>query len=200
MLEPTDVLPLQEFAKKHLGLPTLRVFLDGRIHSGIQDHRVLLRQHLMETLKQSFPQIPANLLAKVGIPGEVLPLQSVHFSISHSPQAGGYAVADSGAPLGFDIEDTSRVSPRISQRIRHADDLPKAQASVHFWAAKEAAFKSFFMNESSTLSQIAITSWDETSNGISFRAQTAHASGNGVVSRIHALSISIFLKVSSFSR
>lgn len=201
------VAPFQEFAKDRLNLPSLRLCLNPTLTANVTNHRALVRELLVKTIEKSFPSVPRELRSQVLKPGTVMALQNpestslVYFSLSHTQSCTGYAVAYSDSPLGFDLEEASRVTPKLLKRIKHSDDLPDALNSPMLWSAKESAFKAIFMNESSTLSQIAITSWRQSQNGfISFEARGAGTMGSGVASKIQSLSIAIFLKGPSFSR
>ena len=192
-----EIQQVRETARRLLKAPDLELHVHFDIHSGVSNHRALLRNRLKTAIQEAFPS--AGEISKILIPGTRGPLGGVFFSLSHCPLASGFALASTR--VGFDVESASRVHTGLNMRIRNTKDVPAALASLCFWSAKESAFKAFSMEESSTLSQIAITSWDETPEGhFLFEASTESAGGKGIAANIQTTTVSIFRKQPSFSR
>jgi phosphopantetheinyl transferase (holo-ACP synthase) len=88
-------------------------------------------------------------------------------SISHCRSLGGFAFTqfdyDRLCQLGFDLEESDRVSHEVSLRIcTTAQEYEKAPSNASLWTAKEAAFKALKgENQPSTLSQIVLTNWTQ---------------------------------------
>jgi phosphopantetheinyl transferase (holo-ACP synthase) len=88
-------------------------------------------------------------------------------SISHSRTLGGFAFTqfdyDQLCQLGFDLEETERVSHEVSRRIcATQEEYDKAPSDAALWSAKEACFKALKgENQPKTVSQIVLTSWTQ---------------------------------------
>lgn len=88
-------------------------------------------------------------------------------SISHCRSMGGFAftVYDSNhvIGLGFDLEEDSRVTPEIAQRVcKKEDEFSNAPSAASLWSAKEAAFKSLKgPKQPKVVSEIEITGWQK---------------------------------------
>jgi len=86
-------------------------------------------------------------------------------SISHCRTLGGFAfsVYDSGhvISLGFDLEETDRVTTEIARRIcLTAEEFEKAPSPASLWSAKEAAFKTLKgPQQPKTVSELELTDW-----------------------------------------
>lgn len=88
-------------------------------------------------------------------------------SISHCQTLGGFAFAqfdyDRLLQLGFDIEETERVSSQVARRVcQSADEFEQAPSAASLWTAKEAAFKALKgANQPKIVAQIVLTSWTQ---------------------------------------
>jgi hypothetical protein len=90
----------------------------------------------------------------------------LRFSLSHSPEWGGFACVSSLCGIGFDIEDGARFAGArgraIARRVAvDARELEEAPSPGLLWVAKEAAFKSlrFAGRQPATISQICVYNW-----------------------------------------
>jgi hypothetical protein len=84
-------------------------------------------------------------------------------SISHAPDMGGYACTqDVGVWIGFDIELSSRVTAKITQRVcKTQQELISAPSPAALWTAKEAAYKSLrTLNQPKVITEISIHGWE----------------------------------------
>lgn len=154
--------------KLQTALPEVRFFLDPAFGSGAGEHRLAIRRKIAEVTGDS----------------TVLDLNSrpqpkgCFASVSHCRTLGGFA--QSSRPIGFDIEETDRVTWDIVNRMGHPQDIKGPTPAAH-WSAKEAAFKSLTKNEGVILSDITILSWSEAGDRIyAFKC----AQGSGIVVEI----------------
>jgi phosphopantetheinyl transferase len=93
-----------------------------------------------------------------------------HVSISHSSGAGA-AGLDPG-PIGIDIQQPRQLNPRITKFYLQDEELDQllgvavAHPLIHFWCAKEAAFK--LKAGPGWLKRVAIELKGETADGLTF--------------------------------
>src|SRR5262249_26074220 len=80
-------------------------------------------------------------------------------------------------PIGFDIEETTRVEWRFVERMAHPDD-EKGPTPAALWCAKEAAFKALADHQPQVIAQIAVNNWQTIGQNISSFSSTA---GSGLV-------------------
>lgn len=114
------------------------------------DYRLKIRQELSQYCGE-------NLLDLSGRPRS----RRYSISISHCPEAGGFAVCDSSLQIGFDIDVQTRFSEKIVSRVSQANEVKEAPSPAHLWVAKEACFKSFSEGtQPPVLSSITISSWE----------------------------------------
>ncbi len=133
-----------ESIRKWLQLPSLEIFLKSEWGSHIENHS----QAIHEALKNWNSDSSAA-------------------SISHCPGMGGF-IATSRKPgetlqLGFDIEETDRVTAAIARRVcQQEDEFQKAPSPASLWSAKEAAFKSLKgPRQPAVVSEIVIGNWQK---------------------------------------
>jgi 4'-phosphopantetheinyl transferase EntD len=89
-------------------------------------------------------------------------------SVAHCQTLGGYAFAE--WPIGFDIEETTRVSSAIANRIRDSKDAAFPNPAA-FWTAKEAAYKALGPRQPTVIGDVVITEWAKLeANHWSFRS------------------------------
>jgi phosphopantetheinyl transferase (holo-ACP synthase) len=127
-------------------LPKLTFELSPQFASNAPDFRSRLRAHLHNRLQQ--PQ----LLDLSQIPR----LDHGFVSISHCPSLGGYVLSKD--PIGFDIEETSRVEQRFVDRMSHPNDH-SGPSPAALWCAKESAFKALADQQPSVIAQISVNNW-----------------------------------------
>lgn len=84
-------------------------------------------------------------------------------SISHCPGLGGFAItnADPQIQIGFDVEETARVSEAIARRVCvTSEEFLRAPSPASLWAAKEAGFKALRgPRQPSVVSALEIYDW-----------------------------------------
>ena len=129
-----DLLPL---IRKELGLPTLEIVIRPEFAAAGVVGRTKIREAIIAGLQPD--EIEAQTLRMLEhIPDP--PNASV--SISHSPSLGGFAFTLSPLlPIGFDLEEISRIHAKAVARISKPEEL--MQSPARLWVAKEAAFKAF---------------------------------------------------------
>lgn len=62
-------------------------------------------------------------------------------SISHCPNLGGFVASHKPVRLGLDVEENSRVTKEILQRMFSKNEIDSCPEPIALWAAKEALFK-----------------------------------------------------------
>jgi hypothetical protein len=105
-------------------------------------------------------------------------------SISHSSDLGGFALwPHENGRIGFDIEQSTRVSTKIIERVKAPQETWVAQATeaALFWTAKEATFKSLRgLKQPAVLSGVGLEVVQKMSHILIFRAFLADSSHRDV--------------------
>lgn len=159
-----DTKLIRDLASEALNFPTLEFYLSPLYSTQTPQYR----QEIRLALAQRFPD-HADALKDVA----KIPVHDRHsISISHSRQLGGFAIVPLPLRIGFDIEETARVTEQIALRMRVPGD-EVAPGPAHLWVAKEAAFKCQLLGQQpKTSSEMVIREW--TPSGLSnylFRAK-----------------------------
>lgn len=116
-----------------------------------------IRQAILDYLKAHHPTEATDKILDLDAPPI---LKSMFVSISHCQGMGGFVL--SSKSLGFDIEDTSRITQKIIDRISSEDEIKSCPQVELLWPAKEATFKC--STEFYTISHIQILKWDKSQN------------------------------------
>jgi len=126
----------------------------GSQHSG---HRELIRQALHTYLEREHPeQINESILDL-----ETPPVPKfLRVSISHTHGLGGFVVCSRS--VGLDIEQTSRISPKVLERISSEEERRRCPRPELLWVAKEAVFKC--APQYVMITQVSIDSWLRSQN------------------------------------
>jgi hypothetical protein len=125
-----------------------------------KDHRSQIRESLraelgVEDLEESPPR-PADWSV----------------SISHSRREGGWLAVPRPFRIGFDVEELSRIQPRIIERTCTPQEIAAAPNPAYLWSAKEAYYKALEHEQPEAMTQISIDRWSEIEPGIyEFRAK-----------------------------
>lgn len=142
---------VREAAAAALGIPELEFFLSrdfGSTHSGF-------RARIRETLAARFPEEAVRMRDLNSPPRH----SEYSISISHGHEYGGVAITPRPWRIGFDLEESSRVTTKIAERMRAEGDAP-APTPAHLWVAKEASFKCQFLGHQPTTStQMVVQEW-----------------------------------------
>lgn len=135
-----------EVVQKELGLSNLTVELRSDWGSQSQHHRESIHQAVKAKMAKAYPLSDS--------------------SISHCPSLGGFAFTsfdvNSIVQLGFDVEEISRITPVISQRIcKTKEEFAAAPSAAHLWCAKEAAYKSLKgPKQPKVVSELELFGWE----------------------------------------
>lgn len=132
--------------------PKITMELSPKYASSAPDYRFKLRADLHERFQE--PRL-LDLNRRPELP-------SGFVSISHCRTLGGYAL--SKHPVGFDIEESSRVEWRFIERIWNPLDEKGPYPALH-WCAKEAVFKAMGAQQPAVISEIGIQLWKPLTNG-----------------------------------
>lgn len=85
---------------------------------------------------------------------------SLAYSVSHSKVLGGAAFAAGELQVGFDLEETSRVSEAVALRVSDKKQLEMAPTPAALFVSKEAAFKALRGHRQPLiLSEVQILEW-----------------------------------------
>lgn len=120
-------------------------------------YRTEIRKGILDYLKAHHPDQVTKSIWDLDAPPV---LNSLFVSISHCPKIGGFVL--SSKSLGFDIEDTRRISQKIIDRVSTEEELKICPQFELLWPAKEATFKC--STEYYTIAHIHITSWTPSQN------------------------------------
>lgn len=116
------------------------------------NYRTEIRKGILDYLKQHHPDQVAESIWDLNSPPV---LKALFVSISHCLGMGGFAVCSKS--LGFDIEDTTRITQKIVDRVSSEDELTACPEFELLWPAKEAVFKC--STEFYTISHIHLIDW-----------------------------------------
>ena len=131
------------------------------------NYRAEIRKGILEYLKLNYPNEISQSVWDLDSP-PVLP--SMFVSISHCLGMGGFVI--SSKSLGFDIEDKTRITQKIIDRVSTEEELKACPNFELLWPAKEAIFKC--STEFYTITHIQILSWHPTQNDtFEFKSLTA---------------------------
>lgn len=108
-------------------------------------------------------------------------LSHLNLSVSHTLDVGGYLrvkfMPHQKGVVGFDVEQISRIQPRIVQRMQFDEaEFSKAVSAAALWTAKEAVFKSFRgPKQPLLLSDIQISDWQQKSHFATFTGSSRNS-------------------------
>lgn len=167
-----------ESFKKHLNVDDLVLQISEEWGSHNPRHRELIHQQRAIFIEKS---------------------PNLHSSISHTHELG--IVAFCSAPIGVDIEQTSRVHSEVVRRISSAEEFELAPSPAALWCAKEASFKALRdFAQPSVVSAISIGNWakidshTETFALLNYSNFSVPLAGHGLVFQLanHTLGFFIF--------
>lgn len=129
-------------------------YADVRSEWGSQNtnHRMLIRKGLLEYLKRDHPAEIEDSIWDLESPPV---LKSLKVSISHCHGLGGFVVCSRS--IGFDVEEKSRLTPKLVERISNPAEMKLAPHHELLWTAKEAVFKC--STQYVMITQINIDAW-----------------------------------------
>jgi hypothetical protein len=136
----------QVFAEA-LNLDGLELITSMSYASVVPDHRSALRSLAVERLSARLGPLSERVRLDPLINLDLRPrIDQWAISISHCPRLGGLAIAPGSFGLGFDVEESSRVSKAASVRVapfKGERSIVDAFSPVSFWVAKESSIKAF---------------------------------------------------------
>ncbi len=142
---------IRDAAADALAIPELEFIFSDSFSAA----RPGFRERIRGALAARFPSESARMRDLSQVPRHA----EFSISISHDREYGGVAIVPLPSRVGFDIEETGRVTQAIAERVRGAGDAP-APSPAHLWVAKEATFKCQFLgHQPKTSTQIAIQEW-----------------------------------------
>lgn len=155
-----DLSLIRQDLEKHWKWGPLRLEISAKWSSIQVGYREVLRlEMLKEVRKTSWGESVDKLL----VPGQLGELQRGFFSISHCPLAGGYVLQEAplvGRSIGFDLEQASRVSPEIVNRISSPSEFRDSPNPASLWTAKESLYKSLpDVIQPSAISGVRVSDW-----------------------------------------
>lgn len=135
----------------------LKIFLSKNLGAEKANYRYLLRESILNNIESSLNIDTKGILDLERIPK----IEGYALSISHAQKIGGFALSENSKSIGFDIEETERISKDTVLRICAADE--KFPSHDFMWVAKEAAFKAIgngvLTPKPSVVSEVKITDW-----------------------------------------
>ena len=114
----------------------MRMILDTRWSSKNPKHRQNIRNILSTDFSAHFSR---EQLAKLNDLHWLPEASDGFISISHCHLLGGFVF--SRFKVGFDIEETKRISPKLLNRVCSQIEIKECPQTEFLWVAKEAAFK-----------------------------------------------------------
>ncbi len=136
--------------------PSLLLHLNTSWSSQNETYRADLRAAVLLDLRQlgDHETLESDILNLDSPPKSL----SYKISISHCPSLGGFALSKKYASIGWDIENSSRVSKAIITRIAKDAEPPPFGAAL--WVAQESSFKAMSpLVDLSHFTQIRIEDW-----------------------------------------
>ncbi len=155
-----DLSLIHQDLEKHWKWGLLRLEMSAKWSSVQVGHREELRIEMLKAVrKTNWGESVGNLL----VPGQLGGLQRGFFSISHCPLVGGYVLQEAplvGHSIGFDLEQASRVSSEIVNRISTPSELIDSPDPASLWTAKESLYKSLPEGiQPAAISGVRVSDW-----------------------------------------
>jgi hypothetical protein len=125
------------------------------------EYRKEIRKGILDYLHRHHPDQVADSIWDLNSPPL---LKSLFVSISHCKGMGGFALSTQA--LGFDVEDTTRISQQVIDRVSTEEELKACPEFELLWPAKEAVFKC--STEFYTITHIQILNWEKSQNDTYF--------------------------------
>ncbi|MEK6629086.1 MAG: 4'-phosphopantetheinyl transferase superfamily protein [Bdellovibrionota bacterium] len=115
---------------------TLRLILDTNWNSKNKNYRQEIRTFLADKFSSHFSR---QQLAELNDLNKRPEASDVFISVSHCGFLGGFALSQ--FKVGFDAEESSRISEDILKRVCAESELQECPWTEFLWVAKEAGFK-----------------------------------------------------------
>jgi hypothetical protein len=147
-----------EFVALALGRPDLKVQLRPEWGSQAREFRLSIRQALGRQVSELRPLTPAASVAGLLDLKTVPRIEPFQISISHCRGMGGYILSEAPGSIGFDIEETARITVKVIDRVTTPEERTEAPEMTALWSAKEAVFKAM-QDDSAIMTDINIGEW-----------------------------------------
>ena len=150
-----------EFIRDQIEDETFSLKINSDWGSDKTNYRVLIRHHLAEVDSSYFSRLQNAQLYDLNQRPQAI---DGFISIAHCKNAGGFAYCRH--PLGFDIEEVSRISDPILTRTSTETERLHAPHMKFLWVAKEAAFKALSdsATESILITDLICKNWLQTTD------------------------------------
>lgn len=149
--------------------PHLKIALRSDFASRVEGHRARIRATLHQLTGD-------ESVLNLETPPQ---LKDKFVCISHCRSIGGFVL--SNGPIGFDIEETRRVSPAVAERMSHQNDDKQSPSPAALWTAREAVYKSLGARQPAIMNDFAITNWVAL-NHDTFRFHSSNGVGFAILS------------------
>lgn len=177
-----------------LNLSNIHIAISNKWGSVCEYNRFNIRQNILELLNGLKIKFDKRLLLDTSLRPII---KKCSISISHSRQLGGYILSlDGETSVGFDIEQSSRITKKVVDRIDTSCNASmKSKVPDLIWVAKEASFKAMSNAGKKTLLKNLFIKIGHIKNNILY--YEFNDVGQGVAFRYngHAISISRGFKV-----
>lgn len=137
----------------------ISLMLIDKFNSQEKNYRLAIRNKIIELHISELSSEDIFNLQNLSAPPQ---LNEKFVSISHCQSLGGFIM--SSQPVGFDIEEITRIKPDVIQRISQDVEIKSAPQLFYLWPAKEAAFKALSLHRKdkpTVASNLRIQSWKE---------------------------------------
>lgn len=138
----------------HKVLPTARGEGQALWNAKVIDHREQIRDSIRASLGDSgLSKSPPRPL-------------DWSVSISHSSVFGGWLAVPRPHRIGFDVELSGRIQPRIIERVCSRQEMAECPNPAFLWCAKESYFKALEHEQPETITQLTVTNWTVLGAGV----------------------------------
>lgn len=158
--------PFSVFAQKIISEITLlddilelNLLISPKYCSLEKNYRLSIRNKIIDIHSSELSSEDLFNLQNLNVPPR---LKEKFVSISHCQTLGGFVVCSQ--PVGFDIEEISRIKPEVIQRISQELEVQSAPQLSYLWPAKEASFKALSLHrqhKQTVASDLRIQNWKE---------------------------------------
>lgn len=179
----------------------VQIFVSDQLTADQSDHRVQLRQSLLEELK-SLPAIIASESSVLSL-NHPPQLTGVGLGVSHSKSFSAFAIHTGGKQIGVDVEQMQRVTRAIVNRVSSQTEQALTIEPSFIFCGKEAAFKALSQAHSvQTISQIETLHWQKECSEwyrYSIQIDSKPVKGRGFCRVLSDSCLSFFISDSTFS-
>lgn len=158
---------IREDLEKYWKWGLLRLEISAKWSSLQVGYREALRSEMLKEIRKTNW---GDSVDKLLVPGQLGGLQRGFFSISHCPLVGGYVLQEAplvGQSIGLDLEQASRVSPEVVNRISTPTEVLDSPDPASLWTAKESLYKSLPDGiQPAAISGVRVSDWSVLSDNL----------------------------------